>query len=110
MRSDGHEQKVEEFVIDRIKRYILTEENLEVAVQVANKDLAEPRSAERQRLDVLRQRQLLDRASSAPPPSRKEIGACCDKKRAGEQRSQHPGDPYGSGWRCWRRRYDRRRC
>jgi len=48
-------EKVEEFVIDRIKRYILTEENLEEVVQVANKDLAEFSSAERQRLDLFQE-------------------------------------------------------
>lgn len=52
-------EKVEEFVADRIKRYILTEENLEEVAQVANKDLAEFSSAERQRLDLL-QEQMAD--------------------------------------------------
>jgi site-specific DNA recombinase len=47
--------RVEEFVIDRIKRHILTEENLEELAQVANKDLAELCSAERDRLDLVQE-------------------------------------------------------
>ncbi|MFQ5875735.1 MAG: recombinase family protein, partial [Dehalococcoidia bacterium] len=45
--------KVEGFVIDRIKQYILTEENLEDVVAIANDELAQTCSAERERLKAL---------------------------------------------------------
>ena len=45
--------KVEGFVIDRIKSYILTEENLEALVRLTNEELAQNSSAENERLELL---------------------------------------------------------
>lgn len=45
--------KVEGFVIDRIKSYILTEENLEELVRLTNEELAQNSSAENERLELL---------------------------------------------------------
>jgi DNA invertase Pin-like site-specific DNA recombinase len=45
--------KIETFVVDKIKQHILTEKNLQELVRMANSDLAEICSAERQRLDIL---------------------------------------------------------
>ena len=46
-------EKIEGFVIDRIKQYILTEENLEELARLTNEELAQSCSAERERLDTL---------------------------------------------------------
>ena len=45
--------RIEGFVIDRIKRYILTEENLAEVVRLTNEELAQVSSAERERVKVL---------------------------------------------------------
>ena len=45
--------KVEGFVIDRIKGYILTEENLEELVKLTNEELAQSCTKERERLRLL---------------------------------------------------------
>ncbi|MFQ5875291.1 MAG: recombinase family protein [Dehalococcoidia bacterium] len=52
-------EKIEHFLIDRIKGYILTEENLEEVVRIANEELAQTCSAEKERLGVL-EAQLAD--------------------------------------------------
>jgi len=46
-------KRIEEFVVDRIKRYILTEENLEEVVRLTNEELAKVSSAEQERIKVL---------------------------------------------------------
>ena len=45
--------RVESFVVDRIKRYILTEENLEGLVRLTNEELAQTCNEERERLQLL---------------------------------------------------------
>ena len=45
--------KIEGFVIDRIKRFILTEENLEELVRLTNEELAQTCQDERERLELL---------------------------------------------------------
>jgi hypothetical protein len=45
--------KVEEFVIDRIKGYILTEENLEELVTLTNEEFAQTCAEEKERLKLL---------------------------------------------------------
>ncbi|MDO8750912.1 MAG: recombinase family protein [Dehalococcoidia bacterium] len=45
--------RIEGFIVDRIKQHILTEENLEEVVRIANHDLAQLCSTERERLSVL---------------------------------------------------------
>ncbi len=51
--------KIERFVIDRIKRYILTEENLEELVKLTNEELAQTCDEERERLELI-QAQIAD--------------------------------------------------
>ncbi|MFC1869777.1 recombinase family protein [Chloroflexota bacterium] len=46
-------EKMEQFVIDRLKRYILTEENLVDLVKLTNEDLAEKCKGENGRLDII---------------------------------------------------------
>jgi len=43
----------ESFVIDRIKQYILTEQNLEELVKLTNEELAQTCDEERDRLELL---------------------------------------------------------
>jgi len=45
--------KVEGLVVDHIKDYILTEENLEELVQLTNEELAQTSSEDRERLGIL---------------------------------------------------------
>ena len=45
--------KVEGLVIDRIKGYILTEENLEELVRLTNEELARNSSTEKERLELI---------------------------------------------------------
>ncbi len=45
--------KIEGFVIDRIKKFILTEENLEELVRLTNEELAQTCQDERERLELL---------------------------------------------------------
>jgi hypothetical protein len=45
--------KIERFVIDRIKQYILTEENLEELVRLTNEELAQTCDGEKERLQFL---------------------------------------------------------
>ncbi|MDY6911995.1 MAG: recombinase family protein, partial [Chloroflexota bacterium] len=45
--------KIEKFVIDRIKQYVLTEENLEELVRLTNEELAQTCHDETERLDFL---------------------------------------------------------
>lgn len=45
--------KIESFVVDRIKHYILTEENLEELVRLTNEELAQTCDEERGRLQLL---------------------------------------------------------
>jgi site-specific DNA recombinase len=45
--------KIERFVIDRIKQYILTEENLEELVKLTNEELAQDCDREKERLELL---------------------------------------------------------
>lgn len=51
--------KIERFVIDRIKQYILTEENLEELVRLTNEELAQTCDEERERLELI-QAQIAD--------------------------------------------------
>jgi site-specific DNA recombinase len=46
-------ERIERFVIDRLKRYILTEENLEDLVRLTNEDLAEKCKGENGRLEII---------------------------------------------------------
>ena len=46
--------KIERFVIDRIKQYILTEENLEELLRLTNEELAQTCDEERGRLELLK--------------------------------------------------------
>ena len=46
-------ERIERFVIDRLKRYILTEENLEDLVKLTNEDLAEKCEGENGRLEII---------------------------------------------------------
>jgi hypothetical protein len=45
--------RIEKFVIDRLKRFILTEENLEDLVRLTNEDLAQKCEGENDRLDLI---------------------------------------------------------
>ena len=45
--------KIEGVVVDRIKDYILTEENLEELVRLTNEELAQTSSADRERLRIV---------------------------------------------------------
>lgn len=45
--------RIENFVVDRIKRYILTEENLEELVKLTNEELAQTCDDERDRIELL---------------------------------------------------------
>jgi DNA invertase Pin-like site-specific DNA recombinase len=45
--------RIERFVVDRIKQYILTEENLEELVRLTNEELAQTCEEERERLQLL---------------------------------------------------------
>jgi len=45
--------KIESFVVDRIKRYILTEENLEELVRLTNEELTQTCEDERDRVELL---------------------------------------------------------
>ena len=45
--------RIESFVIDRIKRYILTEDNLEELVKLTNEELTETSTGERDRVGLL---------------------------------------------------------
>jgi site-specific DNA recombinase len=47
-------QRIERFVIDRIKQYILTEENLRDLVKLTNEDLAQKCEGENERLDIIK--------------------------------------------------------
>lgn len=51
--------RIERFVVDRIKQYILTEENLEELVRLTNEELAQMCDEERERLQLL-EAQLAD--------------------------------------------------
>ena len=46
-------ERIERFIVDRIKRYILTEANLEEVVRIANDELARSSSAEEERVSNL---------------------------------------------------------
>jgi hypothetical protein len=46
-------ERIERFVVDRIKQYILTEENLEELVRLTNEELAQTCEEERERLQFL---------------------------------------------------------
>jgi len=45
--------RIESFVVDRIKRYILTEENLEDVVRLTNEELAQQCNDEQDKIDIL---------------------------------------------------------
>ena len=45
--------RIEGFVVDRIKRYILTEENLEDVVRLTNEELAQTCDDERDKIDII---------------------------------------------------------
>jgi site-specific DNA recombinase len=45
--------RIESFVVDRIKRYILTEENLEELVKLTNEELAQTSEEEKDRIELL---------------------------------------------------------
>ncbi len=47
-------ERIEKFVIDRMKRYILTEENLEDLVRLTNEDLAQNCEGENDRLELIK--------------------------------------------------------
>ena len=49
--------RIEQFVTDRIKQYILTEENLEELVSLTNEELAQTCDDERERLQLLETQQ-----------------------------------------------------
>jgi len=70
--------RIERFVIDRIKEYILTEENLEELVRLTNEELAQTCDDERERLQLL-EAQLADADS--------RLGKLYDALETGEFKS-----------------------